>query len=78
MIFSATVEHWGRTRKLDVSGTLVLLPRILTEKIQDVTRALRKKAELAKKALEVETRPAEAEETESVVADGAELGEPEA
>ncbi|KAH9384017.1 hypothetical protein HPB48_026000 [Haemaphysalis longicornis] len=64
-VVAATVEHWGRTRKLDVSGTLVLLPRILTEKIQDVTRALRKKAELAKKALEVETRPAEAEETES-------------
>lgn len=61
---------------MSVEHLLALLPRILTEKIQDVTKALRKKAEAVKKALEEETR-SEVAEMECEVVDGQELGEPE-
>ncbi|KAH7977848.1 hypothetical protein HPB49_003756 [Dermacentor silvarum] len=38
----ATIQHWGKEKNVDVSDTMKNLSRLLTEKIQDVSKALRK------------------------------------
>ncbi|KAL1452379.1 hypothetical protein MTO96_027912 [Rhipicephalus appendiculatus] len=41
-IVVAPVEHWGRCKNVDVVDVVKIVPRLLTEKIQDVSKALRK------------------------------------
>ncbi|KAL1443912.1 hypothetical protein MTO96_045762 [Rhipicephalus appendiculatus] len=41
-IVVATVKHWGRCKNVDVVDVVKVVPRLLTEKIQDVSKALRK------------------------------------
>lgn len=45
-LFSATLDFWGKQRKVDVTPTLTAMACLLTKEIQDVRRPQKKAAML--------------------------------